>query len=189
MLILLEDKAQKINMHNAKHEYWERSGIPIVRVPLPVGDYVLMNQAIYKMLKGRDDVEKKDFLGLHSRSVDTKFSMDEVYSCMVQDHERFAKEADKAVENGIDLIILVEQRGIRNVDDVKNWQNQRFRKWKKDKWFGRKVNPRPPMSSESLMKAMKTFSIDHGCRWEFCSPEDAGRRVIELLTEDKNGKI
>ena len=44
---------------------------------------------------------------------------------------------------------------------------------------------KPPTDNVTLMKIMYTMQVKHGVRWEFCNPKDAGRRVIEILTEGK----
>ncbi len=145
------------------------NGIKVVNSKLPAGDYALLTDM--------------------SRVIDTKRNLQELVGNLVQDHERFRREADFCKDNGIELIVLIEEAGIHNVKDVKNWYNPRLRKWKKDKWMGRKVNPKPPTSNITLMKIMWTFGKEHHVRWEFCSPAEAGKRVIELLTEEKHGNI
>lgn len=190
-LTICEDTRNKPGKHNAKNEYFRQNGIEVLRLPLPVGDYVLMNDAIAAMLQSTPDVAKKDFLGLHTRSVDTKFSLSEVYSCVIQDHARFAREADRAVENGIELIILVEEHGVKSIDDVQYWRNphyafsmRRYQRamWlkKNNKWSGKRIAP--PVTSKGLMDKMKTFAEHHNCTWEFCEPEEAGAKVVEILT-------
>jgi len=39
-----------------------------------------------------------------------------------------------------------------------------------------------------LYRAMETCAARYGCRFEFCPPSEAGRRVLELLRGDKDGK-
>lgn len=39
-----------------------------------------------------------------------------------------------------------------------------------------------------LYRAMETCRTRYGCRFEFCPPSEAGRRVLELLRGDKDGK-
>ena len=198
-ITLLEDTRNKPGKHDAKNEYLRNNGINVIRLPLPIGDYVLMNDAIAEMLSTKkpdySDVMQKDFLGLHSRSVDTKFSLAEVYSCIIQDHARFAREADRAVENGVELTILVEEEGVKDIGDVRFWKNPHYahsmKRYKRALW--QKKNNRwnsnkrimPPVSSEGLMKRMIAFAEHHGCRWEFCSPDEAGAKVIEILTRGK----
>lgn len=39
-----------------------------------------------------------------------------------------------------------------------------------------------------LYRAMETCAARYGCRFEFCLPSEAGRRVMELLRGDGNGE-
>lgn len=39
-----------------------------------------------------------------------------------------------------------------------------------------------------LYRAMETCAARYGCRFEFCLPSEAGRKVMELLRGDKDGK-
>ena len=39
-----------------------------------------------------------------------------------------------------------------------------------------------------LYRAMETCRSRYGCRFEFCPPSEAGRRVMELLRGDGNGE-
>lgn len=164
-ITIIADTRQHDRKHDLKNTYFERNGIKVVNSKLPAGDYALLTDM--------------------SRVIDTKRNLQELVGNLIQDHERFRREADFCRDNGIELIVLVEERGIHSLEDVRRWVNPRLRKWKKDKWLGRKVNPKPPTDNITLMKIMWTFGKEHHVRWEFCSPEEAGKRVIELLTEEK----
>lgn len=172
-LVLLEDTRQKPTKHKAKHEFFEKNGIEVERCKLYVGDYTLAND--------------------QSICIDTKFSMGEIYTCLIQDHDRFRDEADRAVKAGIELVVLIEEPGMHSLEDVKHWENPRLHRYNKIKYMhsiGKwKTVPepkgKPPTDNITLMKIMYTMQVKHGVRWEFCNPKDAGRRVIEILTEGK----
>lgn len=164
-LVLCEDTRNKPGLHRLKNEYFESHGIKVVRSKLPAADYALLTDM--------------------SRVIDTKRNLQELVGNLVQDHERFRREADFCKNNGIELIVLIEEPGMHSLEDVRRWWNPRLRKWKKDKWMGRKVNPKPPTDNITLMKIMWTFGKEHHVRWEFCSPAEAGKRVIELLLGEK----
>ena len=103
-------------------------------------------------------------------SVDTKANMDEIASNIGTDHQRFKRECIAAKEAGCQLIILVENtQGITSVDEVHEWINPEaiFR-------------PRA-ITGDRLEKAMKTMSERYGVRFEFCDPEEAAEKIIELL--------
>ena len=103
--------------------------------------------------------------------VDTKASVEEIAGNIGgAQHTRFREECKKAKYLGARLVILVENEyGYGSIDDVAAW-----------------ANPNPNKTARSidgarLSKAMDTMSKRYGVRFEFCTPEDAGRRVIELL--------
>ena len=105
-----------------------------------------------------------------SVSVDTKADMAEIASNIGSDHKRFKRECIAAKEAGCQLIILVENDdGIRSVNDVHTWINPEII-----------YRPRA-ITGERLEKAMKTMSERYGVRFEFCEPEEAAGRIIDLL--------
>ena len=106
-----------------------------------------------------------------SVSVDTKQDVEEIAANIGgKEHARFREECKLAQRIGAQLIILVENRdGISSVADVPRW-----------------VNPNPRKTAKSidgprLAKAMRTMSERYGVRFMFCTPEDAGRIVLEIL--------
>lgn len=105
-----------------------------------------------------------------SISIDTKANMDEIASNIGTDHRRFKNECVAAKEAGCQLIILVENtNGIASVNDVHKWINPEL-----------VYHPRA-ITGERLQKAMITMSERYGVRFEFCKPEEAAERIIELL--------
>ena len=159
-LVLVEDTRQQTGKHDLKHEYFHRKGIKVVRSKLPSGDYSLL----YSM----------------RRVIDSKQNMTEIYGDLIQQHERFRREADFCKENGIELIILIEDKYVRNLDDVVHWKPSHRRKMNDGK--------KPPVSGAQLAKVMRTFAERHGVKWVFCSPENAGRAILYLLTGKDYGE-
>lgn len=161
-IVLVEDTRNKVGLHDLKNAYFEQKGIKVVRSKLFVGDYALLNNM--------------------SVCIDTKNSISELYLDMYQQHERFRAEADRATENGIKLVILVENKdGISTVDDLLNWNNPQLKR-------NRKKGKKPPVPNDTFIKALKTFSERHGVIFKFISPESSGRAVIYLLTGIDLGK-
>lgn len=113
-----------------------------------------------------------DYAKVPSVSVDTKANMLEIAQNIGSDHKRFKSECLLARGAGCQLIILVENNdGITCVNDV-------------SKWINPDVIYRPnAITGERLQKAMKTMSERYGVRFEFCRPEEAAKRVMELLNE------
>lgn len=140
-MIILEDKAQQDKKHELKHERFAEMDVELMRVPLPVGDYVLMNEKIQdvinrktgriikvigkKNVKLKNDKEvkrniyecgvelkKMDFVGTYNVCVDTKKDIEELINDIVgRQHERFRDECIFAQNNGVKLYVLVENLG------------------------------------------------------------------------------
>lgn len=195
-MIILEDKAQKENKHLVKNRYWQRQGIDVVRVPLPVGDYVLMNDKIRDVIDRKSargiEPKKMDFLGTYDVCVDSKFSIQELVSDICgKQHERFRDECILAQNNGIKLYVLVEndheivyhRNGklienftITDLKDLHRWVNPRL-------WIFQSGKQKYPTATKgaTLMKACYTMMQKYCVEFVFCSSRDVGRRIVELL--------
>ena len=168
MRIVLQDSREKRKHHdNILHGLTER-GVKVERTKLYVGDYTLpTNQSV---------------------CVDVKAGLGEVYNNIISDHARFIRECKRAQESGIHLIVLVEQKGIRTVQDVAAWKNPRISAWirlrdahRQNKRMNEPLNPYPPVSSERLAKAMQTISDRYGVEWLFCSKDKTVDVICEVL--------
>jgi len=165
--------------HEGKNEhvlkYFRDNGIQYINkekygnISLTVGDYMSDESAKY--------------------SVDRKFGMQEVYSCIMSGHERFRRECARAQTCEIKLIVLVEENGITCLDDVAHWQNPRRTAWfrlnaahKAGKCLNRVQSKQPPASSESLMKSMRTMSERYGVEWRFCEKKNTGAEIVKALS-------
>ena len=146
-MTIYEDTGQKAGQHENIRRWMERHGVKLTRVKLDTGDYIAAPLV----------------------SVDTKHGMEEVYGNIVGDHDRFRRECIRAKEDGIQLVILVEDTDVHSLVDVAKWENPLAKRGKK---------PRP---SKQLMVSMRTMSERYGVRWEFCTPADTGRRICEIL--------
>lgn len=103
-------------------------------------------------------------------SIDTKADMAEIACNIGSDHKRFKNECIAARDAGCQLIILVENtEGITCVNDVREWVNPEII-----------YRPRA-ITGERLSKAMTTMSERYGVRFEFCHPDEAAQKIIELL--------
>lgn len=193
-MILLEDKNNKVGQHDLKHAYFKEQGIEIVRYALPVGDYILGTEKVMDVIERKQKrglvPSKMDFLGSYDVVVDTKYSCEELYQDVVGSHDRFRDEQILAQNNGIKLIILVENTdGITSLNNLPTWKNPRRERWyriwnahKQGKAQRVKIPKQPPMSSESLAKSLVTMESKYGTRFLFCKPEDAGAKIEEILT-------
>ena len=108
--------------------------------------------------------------------VDRKQSLSELCNNVVQDHKRFRDELIRAQEVGISVVVLVEHGGgIKSLEDVPNWVNPRL-----------KVSPLA-VSGERLYKILKAMEYTYKVRFEFCTKAQTGKRILEILTEGKDG--
>lgn len=113
-----------------------------------------------------------DYMVVPGISVDTKADIAEIASNIGSDHKRFKNECVAARDAGCQLIVLVENTdGIRCIEDVKEWVNPEII-----------YRPRA-ITGERLSKAMSTMSERYGVRFEFCHPDEAAEKIIELLGE------
>ena len=151
-MVLIEDSRQQSGKHELKHTGFDRLHIPFCRCKLPVGDYALPPE----------------------RAVDTKASMQEIAQNIGgtrEEHARFRNELKLAQQLGTKLYILVENEdGITSIADVARWMNPRLE-------YSLKAIQGP-----QLAKAMTTMQDRYGCTFLFCRPEEAGEKIVELLT-------
>ena len=198
MLTLIEDKAQKEEKHKIKNAYWQKQGVEVMRYPLPVGDYVICDERVAdviarKKVRGMQP-KKMDFLGSYNVCVDSKFDIAELVSDICgKQHERFRDEAILAMNNGITLYILVENKGglikgtrdiynptIRNLSELHSWKNPRL-------FIRRNGKQLYPSATKgvTLMKACMTLERKYGVVFKFCTPEESGEMIVRLL----NGQV
>lgn len=198
-MIIAVDKAQKDGKHDLKHNSMIAAGHELMFLPLPVGDYMLVDDTVQEVIKRRGDkLKKMDLIGCCRRSVDTKQGMGEIYGNIIGvSHARFRDELILAQQNNIELIILIESAPeVKCLDDVKRWKN-----WGQLRAYCRRNGIRmgqgmleriedyaahggqkPPAGGEQLYKCMITMSKEYGVKWCFISPEDCGRAITYLLT-------
>lgn len=196
LLLLIEDKGQKDGQHILKNRYFQNNDIEVLRAPLPVGDYIIANDKVSDVInrksKRNTEVKKMDFLGTYAVAVDTKKGMQEIVGNICgKQHARFRDECILAQNNGIKLYVLVENsEGIKTIDDVFHWRNPRLERYNKvacmhsyGKWLYITNPKKPPTSGKTLAKAMLTMQLKYGVEFAFCGQDEAGAKVIELLTK------
>lgn len=195
-LLLIEDKGQKEGQHILKNRYFENNEIEVLRAPLPVGDYIIaddkVSDVIHRKSKRNMEVKKMDFLGTYAVAVDTKKDMQEIIGNICgKSHPRFRDECILAQNNGIKLYVLIENAdGVKSVEDVFKWRNPRLERYNRikymqscGKWLNASIPITPPTSGKTLAKSMLTMQLKYGVEFVFCRPEEAGKKIIELLTK------
>ncbi len=155
-MALIEDVNNKKGQHTVKNDYWQQIGERVVRCHLPVGDYCRPAPTI----------------------VDTKRDISELAANVDSDHERFRNAAILARDIGSQLVILVENTdGVTDLSNLCGWVNPRNE-------YNKRHGLKPPIDGTRLAKACATMEKRYGLRFEFCEPEEAGQRVVEILTEE-----
>lgn len=87
-----------------------------------------------------------------------------------EEHERFRSELIRAIDAGIQLIILIEHGpDVKCLEDIQLWENPRLKKYPH------------ATSGPKLYKILKTMQSKYNLRFEFCDKSETGKRIIELL--------
>jgi len=119
----------------------------------------------YKILSSKLPVGDYAKLNDLSIVVDTKRAFDEVCRNFCSgDRDRVKREILMAQDVGIELIFLIVDKTATSIEDAKAWKNKRGK-----------------VSGDTLYKTLDTFSKRYGVRFEFCTPADSGKRILELL--------
>ena len=162
-MIIQQDTRQKKKHHTVKEQWFKNNGITIVNSKMLVGDYMIPSDG--------------------SVSVDTKKDIGELYSNLIQQHDRFVRELNLASECGIKLYILVENEdGITCLDELTHWKNPQYIMYLAKQRRGIKI--KPPVKNIQLIKMAKTIESKYGCKFVFCHPFESGRKILELLGVD-----
>ncbi|MDD3417565.1 MAG: ERCC4 domain-containing protein [Lachnospiraceae bacterium] len=210
-MIVIEDVGNKVGQHTVKNDYFKSSEISVIRQPLPVGDYVLMNDKIQDVIDRKNsrniDIKKMDFMGCYNVAVDSKRDIQELVQNITgkkEEHDRFRDELILAQNNGIKLIILVENKGgeigksgvynktVLSIDDLFSWKNPRLFLMKPTNeiigyWKNGepkyKMTQRYPKATHgaTIAKACITMEQKYGVRFLFCKPEDSAEIIIKIL--------
>lgn len=136
-------------------EYFIKNNIEYFVSKLPCGDYA--NPQNMKII-----VELK-----HSHNDGLQELVNNL--CRTVNHQRFKNEILLAKKIGVEnFIVLIASKDITNIDEIHLWKNK----------YG-KVNP------ETFEKIVKTFRDKYNIQFEFCKPNECGKRIIELLEVSK----
>ena len=181
-MIIIEDKNNKTGKHDLKNSYFENNEVEVIRQRLPVGDYIVMSEKVRDVFSRKEKrgnpVKMMDLLGTYDVAIDSKNSIQELCGDICgKAHDRFRDELILAQNNGIHLIILVENEdGITQLSELHRWVNPRL-------WIrkgGKQLYPHATRGV-SLMKSCFTIQKKYGCEFIFCAPQDAGEKILELL--------
>lgn len=143
-MIILQDCREKKGQHNLVESALKEKGYSLKRVRLNVGDYMFPNG---------------------KTSIDLKKNCDELASDLYRDKLAFNKKYKKCLQDGIKLIVLVEEE-IKSMQDLVNWKSKHSR-----------------INGSYLVEMIHTIKVSYGVRFVFCSPNKTPLRLLELLKE------
>lgn len=111
------------------------------------------------------DIADYCVIGNENLVIDRKRNLQEVAQNLCSnDRGRFWREVRLAYRNHVRMIVLVEQSGIDDLRDVKNWQSKYQR-----------------LSGARLQEEMYRIALAYGVEWQFCQKNSTGKRICELL--------
>ena len=109
--------------------------------------------------------------------IDRKQNLLEIAGNVIQGRARFMREVERCNRAGCHMIVLIEHSNrIHSLEDVIGWKNPRL-----------KVSPLA-ISGDRLFRIMKAMEIKYGIEWQFCSKQQTGKRIIELLRSDQDAE-
>ena len=160
-------------------------------------------RAIRKIIKTFDDAGVKhfsskllvgDYMSLDNPRliIDRKQNLQELCGNVCQQHERFKRELLKAIDAGIQLVVLVEHGpDIQCLEDVWFWENPRKHeiRWrvvdgKREKY----VVSAKAVDGNQLYKSLCTIRDRYHVRFEFCEKKYTGKEIIRILGDGVNDK-
>lgn len=155
-MIIIEDTRNKPDKHIEKNAYFAANGITVERHVLKCGDYSLsLDETV---------------------CIDTKQDVLELSSNICgKQHRRFKNLCIRAQQNNTKLIILIEEP--LSLDTLHTWSSP------VRKYGAHKGQPFTQVKGETLKKAMFTMEQKYGCEFLFCSREQSGAKIVELLTQ------
>lgn len=158
------DTRQQANKHVHVDGWFAAHGVPYSYRKLDFGDYMTAGSNV---------------------SIDTKKDVQELAGNLGREHDRFARECDRARDAGYRLIVLVEElEAYNDREKVKRWTSRVCRTCRRcdpHKTKGCKARRGKPVNGEQVAKAMTTFEMDHGVRFMFCRRGDTAATICRLL--------
>ncbi len=165
--VIVMDTREKDGKKKHITDAFEKLGVKTIRSKLYCGDYTLLND--------------------QSVCIDVKQGLQEVYSNLIGDHQRFRGECVRAKENGIRLIVLIEEERVRTVEEVEHWTNPRQIIYDRMKEQGKQTAKAPPVSSKRLMGIMNVMTENYGVEWRFTPKERCGDTIWKMLEASHYG--
>lgn len=169
------DTREHASEWNRIQKQFDELGIQYVRSKLYVGDYMSLDNA--------------------RLVIDRKKDLQELCGNVCQQHERFKKELIRAMEAGIQIVFLVEHGpDVRSLEDVYFWQNPRKHeiRWRYNRQTGQKekyfVSPKA-VDGKQLYKSLCTIQDRYEAKFQFCTKEETGKKIMEILSDGETKRI
>lgn len=150
-MILIEDTRQQKGKHNNVHKYCDSQGIEIYPLTLTVGDYML------------GEVQNGKVVPIGNRAIDTKFALIELAGDLSKDEQALDKKYRKCYEQGIKLIVLIEEP-FGSIQEIASWKN-----------------PHGFINGRKLIDKMHRLKMMYGIDFMFCDKKRTGEMLIKLL--------
>lgn len=109
--------------------------------------------------------------------IDRKQNIQELAMNCTSDHERFRRELERVKKVGAELVILVEQNRykdrndwiqVKTIDDLIRWSS-----------------PYMEVTGEKVYRVLVSWTAKYPLRVEFCTKQQTGRRITEILYKGK----
>ena len=150
-MILIEDTRQQKGKHNNVHKYCDSQGIEIYPLTLTVGDYML------------GEVQNGKVVPIGKFAIDTKFALIELAGDLSKDEQALDKKYRKCYEQGIKLIVLIEEP-FGSIQEIASWKN-----------------PHGFVNGRKLLDKMHRLKMMYGIDFMFCDKKRTGETLIKLL--------
>lgn len=116
--------------------------------------------------------------------IDLKKDVEEVIGNLTVGHTTFRNEIKRANEDmGCKLIVLI-RKPLDSLESIKTYEVRKYSKWHSNVELRGK--PMTKMSMETLYKTMKTMQDKYNLEWRFCTREESGAKIIEIINEFNN---
>lgn len=117
--------------------------------------------------------------------IDRKKDLQEICGNVCQQHERFKAELLRAKEHGIKLVILCEHGAdIKSLEDVYFWSNPRKYQIRWKTVNGKRIKDvisAKAVDGNQLYKSLCTIRDRYNVDFQFCSKEETGQKIIDIL--------
>lgn len=165
MVIQIDSREHKKEYERITKQF-DNEGVKYFRSKLYCGDYQSLDNA--------------------KLCIDRKKDLQELCGNVCQQHERFKNELIRAREAGIQLIILCEHgEDVKTIGDVFFWENPRKHQIRWKTVNGKKIKTvisEKAVDGYQLYKSLCTIRDRYGVRFEFCTKDETGKKIVELLS-------